>query len=249
MEPIVAAARTSATGGQTPACLPGIGSSVHRNRIVEAPCDIQPRRSRWIDTRLSQDDILAGMTGTDRTLWRQHGKKGLEISATRRPEDIETLIDLNGASAVRSGFTPHDADYLRQAAQVLMPAGAATLYMAHHERQPVCAALVYDSPTTRIFAHAGMKDGVRKLRPNQPMIVQAILDASRRGQQVADLFGIAPTDSPVHPWAGFTAFKRSFGGYDVDLSGTWDVPVRHGHYRAYRVLRYLRDTLKTRDLQ
>ena len=68
MEPTIGAARASEADPQRPGTPQDIPAQVRRRRVVESPRDIQPRRSRWIDTRMHEDDILAGMTGTNRTL-------------------------------------------------------------------------------------------------------------------------------------------------------------------------------------
>lgn len=230
IEPVVA-------DGTQPMSAPRVRSELLELGAHEAPRDIQPRRTRWIDLTTDPERILAGMTGTNRNLWRRHRDKGLSIESSQDPEAVEELIALNHASAERKGFVAHDADYLRAVARSLMPADAGRVYMTFHEGRVVASAFVYDSPSTRIFAHAGMRPEYRRMRPNQPMIAQAILDAAERGSSVADLFGIAPTDSPTHPWAGFTRFKRSFGGDDVELAGTWDLAVSTARYAAYRTVR------------
>lgn len=207
-----------------------------------SPTDVQPRRTRLIDLRRPAEDLLADMTGSIRTIHRNGHKKGLAVEASQDPEDIGILLGFLDLTAHRKGIRTHPERYLRQVAATLMPRDAARLYVTRQHGTPVCAALVYDSPTVRTFAHAAVPVEHRRLRPNQPLIVQAILDARERGQHTADLFGIAPTDDPAHPWAGFTAFKRSFGGVDVEHTGTWDLPVRSGAYGLYRQARHALDT-------
>ncbi|OMH35027.1 peptidoglycan bridge formation glycyltransferase FemA/FemB family protein [Tersicoccus sp. Bi-70] len=202
-----------------------------------SPSDVQPRRTRVIDLRRPADELLADMTGSIRTIYRNGHKKGLTVEASQDPADIAILLGFLELTARRKNIRTHPEQYLRQVAETLMPLDAAQLYVTRQHGTPVCAALVYDSPTERTFAHAAVPVEHRRLRPNQPLIVQAILDARERGQHVADLFGIAPTDDPTHPWAGFTAFKRSFGGVDVEHTGTWDLPVRSGAYGLYRQAR------------
>ena len=201
--------------------------------------DHQPAHSRLIDLTQDEDAILADMTGSIRTIHRNHAKKGLEVRASRRPEDVAVLTRfLDDAARVKS-IRARSHDYLTKVATSLMPEGAATLYSTWKDDEPLCATLVYDSPEQRLFAHAAMPVQHRKLRPNQPLITAALLDARRAGQLTADLFGLAPPDEPAHPWAGFSAFKRSFGGQDVAYPGTWERDLLPGARRALA----LRDTL------
>ena len=218
-----------------------LSAALRASGARRAPRDIQPAFTRWVDLTRTPEAILKDMTGTNRNLWRRHGDKGITISSSHRVEAADAVIDLLHRTAGRNGFTAQPGDYLRTAARSLGPTESCTAYTSSVNGTVVSALLTYDSPTTRIFAHSGMDAGVRKLRPNQPLIAQALLDAAAQGQVVADLFGTAPPDDPNHPWSGFSSFKRSFGGADVALGGTWDVPVSRSRYAAYRALRSARD--------
>jgi lipid II:glycine glycyltransferase (peptidoglycan interpeptide bridge formation enzyme) len=39
-----------------------------------------------------------------------------------------------------------------------------------------------------------------------------------------DFWASRPTDDPDHKRAGYTRFKRSFGGQVKEYAGTWDLP-------------------------
>lgn len=197
-------------------------AALSQRGFAAAPHDHQPKHTRLIDLTRGPDGILAGATGSIRTIHRNHGKKGLEVRASRDPADVAVLAGFVANTGQRQGILPRSEAYLRDVAEALMPAGAATLYMTTKDDTPLCATLVYDSPTQRLFAHAGMPLEHRALRPNQPLVTRALIDAHDAGLQTADLFGIAPPDEPEHPWAGFTSFKRSFGGEDVTHLGTWE---------------------------
>ena len=96
--------------------------------------------------------------------------------------------------AERKGFNRQHDDYLRTAAEVLMPQGAAVLYIARLEGEPIGASLVYDSDDTRTYAHASMDVEHRKLSAGIPLVVRMILDAKEKGLSTFDLFGTAPDD-------------------------------------------------------
>ena len=106
-----------------------------------------------------------------------------------------------------------------------MPAGAATLFIAELHGGPIAAALAYDSADTRTYAHAALDDTHRKLSAGIPLLVTLMADAQEKGLKHVDLWGVAPADQPDHKWAGFTAFKKSFGGREIAYPGTWDLPV------------------------
>jgi lipid II:glycine glycyltransferase (peptidoglycan interpeptide bridge formation enzyme) len=71
-----------------------------------------------------------------------------------------------------------------------------------------------------------------------------MLDAKESGQELFDMWGVSPEDEPDHQWAGFSRFKRSFGGFEVEYPGTWDLPVNKVLHAAYTAARGLRDGLR-----
>jgi lipid II:glycine glycyltransferase (peptidoglycan interpeptide bridge formation enzyme) len=143
---------------------------------------------------------------------------------------------------VRTGFRPQSDSYLRKMMMVLEPLGVAKLFVAEHEGKVAAAAIAFDYDGTRAYAHAASHPEARKLRATAPLVWHMMMDAKKAGMGRFDLWGVAPVDAgPKHPWAGFSAFKRGFGGEEVTYSGTWELPLKPLKYKAYqaakRVLR------------
>jgi lipid II:glycine glycyltransferase (peptidoglycan interpeptide bridge formation enzyme) len=212
--------------------------------LRQAPSNQQPELSWIIDLEADFKDILAAMKPVNRNLYRNIHKKGVTFRSSQDPEDIAILLNFLHMTAKRNGFKPQSDEYLKQVAASLMPAGAATLYIAELHGGPIAAALAYDSSDTRTYAHAALDDTHRKLSAGIPLLVTLIADAKEKGLKYVDLWGVAPSDQPDHKWAGFTAFKKSFGGREVAYPGTWDLPVRKLRYSAYQLARKGRDKVK-----
>ena len=205
---------------------------------------LQPAHTQVIDLSLDRDDLLAQMSQNSRNITRNYHKKGVTIRTTRNPEDISILTSLLSQVAVRQRITAHSDQYFRTQAATLFPLSAATLYIADYEGKPIAAALVYDSDDTRTYAHAAADDSYRKLSAGTALLGQMILDAKEAGLQRFDLYGIADSDDPKHPWAGFTRFKKSFGGQAVTYPGAWDLPLRPVRYWMYRIYQSVRRKLR-----
>jgi lipid II:glycine glycyltransferase (peptidoglycan interpeptide bridge formation enzyme) len=210
-------------------------AELRRRGLRLAPRQIQPSHTWMVDLGQEEDALLKGMTSTNRNLHRNIHKKGVTFEASHDPADVEVLTRYLGRTAERVGFNRQKDDYLAQAAQSLLPSGAATLYLAKLEGEPIGAALVYDSDDTRTYAHASMSFEHRRLSANNPLVSFMMLEAKEKGLTRFDMFGIAPEGQPDHEWAGFTKFKKSFGGYPVTYPGTWDLPVSALGYRAFRL--------------
>jgi lipid II:glycine glycyltransferase (peptidoglycan interpeptide bridge formation enzyme) len=219
-------------------------ADLRQRGLQPAPVNQQPELSWIVDLDRDFKDVLADMKPVNRNLYRNIHKKGVTFRASQDPDDISILLDFLHMTARRNGFKPQSDEYLTQGAASLMPAGAATLFIAELDGGPIAAALAYDSADTRTYAHAALDDAHRKLSAGIPLLVTLMADAKDRGLKHVDLWGVAPADQPDHKWAGFTAFKKSFGGHEVAYPGTWDLPVKKLRYNAYQLARKLRDRLR-----
>lgn len=230
---------TSTTMAASPA------ARLHAAGLVRAPKDIQPHLSWLVDLTLPREDLLAGMRSTSRNLFRNIHKKGVTFTSSTDPADLPILLGFLHDVAGRADFTAQTDAYLGAAAATLMPAGAAKLFIAHLDGKPIAAALSYDTADTRVYAHAAASDAHRKLNAGIPLLVTMMLDAKDSGMKIFDMWGVSPEDEPEHPWAGFSRFKRSFGGAEVLYPGTWDLPVNKSMYRAYGLARRARTAVRT----
>jgi lipid II:glycine glycyltransferase (peptidoglycan interpeptide bridge formation enzyme) len=219
-------------------------ASLRRRGLRPAPRQVQPGHTQVIDLTQDEEAILKDMKSTNRNLHRNIAKKGVEFTSSTDPDDVDVLLRFLDATAERKDFNRQQDDYLREAARSLMPLGAATLYVARLEGEPIGASLVYDSDDTRTYAHAAMDFEHRKLSAGIPLVVRMVLDAKHKGLSRFDLFGTAPEDAgPEHEWYGFTKFKKSFGGRPESYPGTWDLPVSRAGYAAYTGVRAAREAV------
>ncbi len=195
--------------------------------------NIQPAQN-WLQDLTKTDEALMGdFTSTNRNLYRTAGNKGLTFRASDDPKDVSIFIKMIRDVAANKGITPHDDHYYQTMAKVLLPRSAAKIYVAEHDAKPVAAAIVFDSPVTRHYAHAGNLVSARKLHPGSPLLATMMFDAKKQGQKRFDFDGVAPLGQDNHPWSGFTQFKKSFGGEYHAYLGTWELPA-HPLYRLYR---------------
>lgn len=217
-------------------------AALRRRGLKRAPRQVQPGHTQLIDLAQDEEAILKDMKSTNRNLHRNIHKKGVTFTATTDPAAISILLKYLAQTAQRKNFNRQHDDYLQTAAEVLMPRGAAVLYVARLDDEPIGASLVYDSDDTRTYAHASMDVEHRKLSAGIPLVVRMILDAKEKGLSTFDLFGTAPDGAgPEHEWYGFTKFKKSFGGTPAEYPGTWDLPVSPAKYTAYTGIRAARE--------
>lgn len=209
--------------------------------LTKAPTDVQPKLTWVVDLAQDEKAILGGMRSTSRGLYQNIRKKGVTFEISENPADIPVLLAFLHQVSERAAFRAQSDDYLAQAAQILMPAGNAKLFIARLGGEPIAAALSYDTGTTRVYAHAAADEAHRSLNAGVPLVVTMMMDAKSSGMTRFDMWGVSAEDQPEHPWAGFSRFKRSFGGFEVEHPGSWDLPVNPLMYRAYTMARRLRE--------
>ena len=201
--------------------------------LVKAARSEQPHHVWQVDLTLPEDNIIAAMNATARNLHRNIAKKGVTFKKSNDPADLTILLNFLHEVAQKDGFTPMSDHYLQTVADTLFPNDDASLFIAYFENQPIAAAMVYDSTDTRIYAHAAADYAHRNLSAGIPLVSTIMLEAKDKGLKTFDMWGIAPDDQPNHRWAGFTKFKKSFGGASKDYVGTWELPVNSLKYRLY----------------
>lgn len=188
----------------------------------------------WVqDLSKSRDELIAEFSKNNRQRYRNAHKKDIRIVAGRDIAYVPILLRMLQEVAEHNKIVQHPNHYFVQMARTLTERNAATLYTAWHADDPVSAAIVFDSPTTRHVAHSGSLHKARHLHPGAIMRATMILDAKEQGQRTFDSLGVAPPDQPDHEWAGLTEFKKSFGGRYKQLLGTWEVPCSNW-YPLYR---------------
>ena len=178
----------------------------------------QPSHTWHIDLTKSRDDIIAEMNQNNRSIVRNYTKKGLSYKQSHNPKDITRLTTLLHQVADRNKITVHTDEYLNDQAKSLMTNNAASLHFINFENETIAAALVYEDATTYYYAHAAADHEHRKLNASTALLGEIILNAKTAGKKICDLYGITDSVDPEHRWAGFTKFKKSFGGHAVSYS-------------------------------
>ena len=217
-------------------------------RAKHAHRDIQPRHTLVKDLNRPDDDLYGEMASTNRRLTKRSAEAGFTFTKSHNPADISIFLDMIHQVAKRTGMQPHSDEYFTLMADTLLPLKAATLFIGEHNGKPVSTCIAFEDSHARYYAHAANAEGARKLQPSVYMMGELIFDAKRAGKQRFDYFGIAPPNvGKDHKWAGFTQFKKSFGGRVVEYSGTWEIPVKPAQYQAYRLITHFKNaTTKAR---
>ena len=209
--------------------------------FIKKSKDLNPAETWVIDLEGSDEDLKAKLPSRLLRYYRNREKNDITIRTSKNPDDINHLLRLQKALAKKKKIGTFSATYLK----TQLKQDFATLYLVEHEKQVVAAGLVFDDETTRYNLQGAQDETVRNLHATGILTIQLILDAKEKGLKTFDCWGIAPEGAPkTHPWAGFTAFKKTFDGREVDYAGTWDIIEDRLKYNAYGIFRSINRTLR-----
>jgi lipid II:glycine glycyltransferase (peptidoglycan interpeptide bridge formation enzyme) len=202
---------------------------------------VQPRHTLVLDLRRSEEELRGEMLSGRRRSINAATRKGISIRRTREAAEAEEFIRLIHRTGERNRFDPHADAYYRTVCTTLFGLGAASLYLAEVEGESVAGVIAFESATTGYYAHAADDpERSRQIVAAAPLAWQIVRDCRAEGRTAFDFWGVIPDDSVDHPWAGFSRFKKTFGGRMVTRPGTFDLPLRPLRYRAYRAAREMR---------
>ena len=199
---------------------------------------VQPQCTWVLDLTVTEDTLRSGLESGHRSRINAAERRGITLRSSDEPDEVEIFLRLQRIAAERSGFAGQSSGYHHTVARVLMPLGMARLYVAEAGGAAVSASISFDFGPTRYYAYAASDpDRVRKVGAGPPLLWKMILDARERGATTFDFWGVLCTDQPNHAWAGFSSFKRAFGGRLLRRAGTWEIPVHRLRHRAYTLLK------------
>ncbi len=202
---------------------------------------VQPRHTLVLDLHRSEEELRGEMLSGRRRSINAATRKGISIQRTREAVEVEEFIRLIHRTGERNRFDPHADEYYQTVCTTLFGLGAASLYLAKAGGESVAGVIAFESATTGYYAHAADDpERSRQIVAAAPLAWQIVRDCRAEGRTAFDFWGVIPDDSADHPWAGFSRFKKTFGGRMITRPGTFDLPLRPLRYRAYRAAREMR---------
>jgi lipid II:glycine glycyltransferase (peptidoglycan interpeptide bridge formation enzyme) len=223
-------------------------SDTENNRALLANLGLQPAatntqaENRWIlDITPDEEALLNDMRKNTRYAIRRARKEGVTVESSTDPEELSKFWKLMQKTVEDQNFVPHAKSYYEKQLASFSKEGDYRIYWSHLDGEILAAALIPFYGESAYYLHASSDDKIKNTFPAHALIWQAILDAKQAGLTYFDFWGIAPTDDPDHPWAGFTFFKTGFGGFRQDVIRAHDKPLDF----SYSLVRMLESTRRT----
>ncbi len=221
------------------AAVPGarLRAVLRGRRLRRARADLQARTTRIVDLRPGAEAVFAGLEKDTRNLVRRSGREGVRTRVVRNADEAAyaAFARLLAATGARANFRVRPLDALRTIARGFAPSGDAYLVLADLDDEPIagCLALATGPRAFYLYA-ASRRDGPRLKHANGAYAaLWACIEAlAGDGRETLDLWGIVePGDETADPgWAGFSLFKRGFGGAPLVHPGTFDLVLSPAWY-------------------
>jgi len=176
----------------------------------------------WIlDITKDPDTLLAGMRKTTRYEIRKGEKSGVTVMSSSDVDSLAPFVSLYKETAKRQQFVPHTG--IAEEFAVYASVGNALCITGYVDGKPYASAVILFSGGQAIYHHGA------SIPSSIPVsyVVQwhAIQEAKNRGMKEYNFWGIAPDTEPKHPWFGLSAFKKGFGGFELQTIHAYDFPV------------------------
>ncbi|MDQ5953675.1 MAG: hypothetical protein QG647_411 [Patescibacteria group bacterium] len=205
---------------------------------IKTTRNAQPSKTLIITLSDNFDDVLKNMSKTNQYLWRKAPANNLSFEQFYKSDELKPFIDMVSSTAKRNNAIFHNGNYYKTLLDTMGPQKNACVIYAYLNNKPVAGAIFVDdiNTKTRYYMYAGAFDEARKVSAASPLLVYAMQQAKQQGLTSFDMFGVAPKDETNHKWAGFSKFKRSFGGTEVTYNGTYEKPLS----KKYKLLQLAR---------
>jgi lipid II:glycine glycyltransferase (peptidoglycan interpeptide bridge formation enzyme) len=201
-----------------------------------APIFIHPEITWELNIEKSEEDILAGMRKTTRYLIKRAQKeKLLTIREENSLEGVSLFNKIYLETKERQHFVPFSLEYLQKEFLAFKDEDQISILLGDYKGEIIAGGIFIFWQNLAFYHHGASSRKYSKIPTSYLLLWEAIKKAKQKGCKVFNFWGIAPTDSPKHPWAGLTLFKIGFGGEKKEYVKTKDLPLKKKYWINYIV--------------
>lgn len=205
---------------------------------------LNPASTILLDLEPSAEDLLAAMHEKTRYNIRVSERYGVNVRIGRTDADLAAFLDLMDETARRDGFVQHARDYLAATYRALDASRMARLRFAEIDGRLLAANLEIAYGDTVTYLYGASSSEHRNVMAPYALHWQAIREAKLTGRRFYDFWGVNPVSRASFyykpSWEGISRFKRGWGGKQIDLVGTWDLPFNVYLYRLVFLKQFFR---------
>ncbi len=238
VEAFVRAVRTLATENN---CVfvrvrPQIEDSTQSRKVFQnlnfrvAPMHLHAELTSRLDINRTEEELLSNMRKATRYEIKKAIKLGIKVTDEHSDKMVNTFLKLQNNTAKRQKFVPFGEKFLTAQFEVFISNNLAKLYTAKLKNRILAQAFIIFYGKEAVY-HYGASNAEGRHYPGAYLIQwEAIRQAKKRGMNVYNFWGVAPSDSNSHRFAGLSLFKRGFGGQDFAYLPARDLVIDWKRY-------------------
>ncbi len=200
---------------------------------------LQPRAEWILDITPSEDDLWMGFHKHARYNTRL-AERAQAVITCYSPDKapLDDFFALMQTTAGRDSFGIFDREYY-QAYLDTMSEKDGFMTVCTIDGKPAAAGLFVAHDGQAHYVFAGSSDDYRKIAPAYSVIWESIKEAKKRGCSVFNFGGVSD-EVKGQALGGVTAFKKRFGGMQVDHTNPIDLVYENYRYMLFRLYKKLR---------
>ncbi len=207
-------------------------------QLLPSPAhEVDAERCWILDITKSEEELLSGMRKSTRYEVKKSLKSDITIIESTDIKDLDKFYTLYNETSKRHGFVTHMS--ISEEFGEYSKENELLMYLGYTGGQLIASAIVLFYGGQAIYHHGASLSS--KIPVTYALQWKAIREAKRRGLSLYNFYGIAPENSPKHPWAGLTLFKKGFGGSEILYTHSRDYVVS-----AFYIIPRTIDTIRRR---
>lgn len=193
----------------------------------------QPQKSLVLSLDKNEDELFRSFSRT--TKYNINLSKRKSIKIIRQKGYIDDFYALMQQTRDRQDFGIHGASYYKSILEINEGPVSTELFFAEYESKKINASLVLYFGDTATTLHAGSDYNYRQIKASNLLEWEIIRTAKNEGYKKLDYWGI-----DEQKWPGLTAFKKGFGGEEIDYPAGFDIVYNKFLYNAYKFIKALK---------
>jgi len=214
---------------------PDVGAALLAAGLHRARHDLQATTTRLVTLTVDPQAMRASWHADARRLSGRASREGVRVTIRRDADaaSVAAFHDLLRETATRGAFRARSAAFLERVAAGFAPPGPAAptggwyLALAELDGRPIAGMAVPRVADRAYYLYgASRRDpGLRHAYGAYTAMAVLLARLAEDGVRTLDQWGVVETDTTAADasWAGFSAFKRTFGGQPLRHPGTFDL--------------------------
>lgn len=191
------------------------------------------------------EELRAGLEKKTRYNVGLAERAGVTVDEYVNDEGFAHFANLFFSTAERKNYGGHTRAYHETIWKNLAPKGMAKIFTATYQGDILAAYEVFCWKDTWYTPYSGTSMLHKEVKAKNFLLFKIIEKAKERGAATIDLWGTLPeTLVGEASWAGFSSFKKGYGGSIVALPGSFDLVVYPTLYLFYGLMFKLRKWLR-----